>query len=140
MGIKRPLFWDSTTTVLGPEERLTALIPDWHTRRAKGGENRVFLCEDKYGRHLLLSQKITLLADHLSNIAGDRSEKISSTSLYNCLHNDGSGSSCGYAKHRWKVRSFPREKAVEAFEAARAPFKTATVLGSRSCLKTSLCV
>ena len=140
MGIKRPLFWESTTTVLHPNERLTQLFPDWHTRRAIGGENRVFMCEDKYGFHLLLSQKVTLLADHISKIASDRSERISTTSLYSCLENDGTGLNGGYAKHRWKLKSYPRERAVEAFEAARAPFKTVTILGSKSCIKTSLCV
>ena len=139
MGIKRPLAWESQMTVLRPEERLTQLRPDWHVRRARDGDCRVFICEDKYGRHLLLAQKVTLLADHLSKIAKDKSEQISTTSLYNILSNDGSGINCGYSKHRWKLRAYPLEEAVEAFESARQSFDTATVLGSKSCVHTQLC-
>ena len=139
MGVKQPMFWESTTTVLRPEERLTRIRPDWHARKARDGERRVFLCEDKLNRQLLLSQKVTLLAEHLSKMAGDRSERISTTAIYNILKNDGSGLNCGYAKHRWRVRAYPMEEGVEAFESARASFQTATILGSKACLQTKIC-
>ena len=139
MGVKRPLFWESTTTVLRPEEHIKQLQPDWHSRRGRGVEHRVYLCQDKRGEHLLLSSKVTLLAEHLSKLARDRSEQISTTSLYNILSNDGSGLNGGFAKHRWKLSVYPIEEGVEAFESTRSSFQTATVLGSKACLKTIVC-
>ena len=134
----RPLFWESKTTVLRPDEHVKKLHPDWHPRRARDAEHRVYICEDKRGEHIFLASKVTLLAEHLSQLARDRSEKISTTSLYNSLQNDGTGLNCGYAKHRWKLCVFhPIDSGVEAFETARTSFQTATVLGSKSCLQTA---
>ena len=126
-------------TILRPGEHLTNLQPDWKARRTRDGEHRVFLCEDRYARQLLLAQKVTLLADHLSKLAPDRSARISTTSLYNIISNDGSGLNGGYSKHRYKVKALPLEHAVEAFELARQSFESAVVLGSKSCLQTKIC-
>ena len=100
----------------------------------------MFICEDKHGHSLLLAQKVTLLAEHLSKIAKDKSETISTTSLYNILSNDGSGLNCGYSKHRWKLSAYPIDKAVDAFESAREAYDTAVVLGSKACVQTQLYV
>jgi hypothetical protein len=137
MGVgRKPLFWESTTTVLRADEHVKKLHPDWHSRRTRDAEHRVYVCEDKRGEHILLASKVTLLAEHLSKLACDRSEKISTTSLYNVLQNDGTGLNGGYAKHRWKCRAFPITEGVETFESARTSFQTATILGSKSCLQT----
>jgi hypothetical protein len=136
--VKKPLLWESQTTVLRPGEKLTRLSPDWKARRTRDGDRRVFICEDKYGHKVLLAQKVTLLAEHLSKIARDKSEAISTTSLYNILGNDGTGLNCGYSKHRWKVRAYPIDKAVDAFESAREAHDTAVVLGSKACMQTQL--
>ena len=140
MGIKRPLAWESQVTILRPNEKLTQLRPDWHVRRSRDGDRKVFVCYDKHGRQILLSQKVTLLAEHLSKIAKDKGESISTTSLYNIVTNDGKGLNCGFSKHRYKVECHSLEDAVEVFESARKSFDTATVLGSKSCLQTQLCV
>ena len=126
-------------TVLQPTEKLTKLRPDWKVRRTRDGDHRVFLCEDRVARQLLLAQKVTLLAEHLSKLAADRSSRISTTSLYNIISNDGSGLNGGYSKHRYKVTALPLRQAVEEFEAARSSFDSAVVLGSKSCLQTMIC-
>ena len=142
MGVKRPLCWESQTTVLRPEERLAQLRPDYHVRRGKDGEHKAFLCEDKQRRHLICTQKLTLLADHINKLVGDgdKSDRISATSLYNILTNDGSGLNSGFSKHRWKVRSYPLDRVIEEFESTRQSFEIATVLGSKQCVQTKLCV
>ena len=142
MGVKRPLCWESQTTVLRPEERLAQLRPDYHVRRGKDGEHKAFLCEDKQRRHLICTQKLTLLAEHINKLVGDgdRSDRISATSLYNILTNDGSGLNSGFSKHRWKVRSYPLDSVIEEFESTRPSFEIATVLGSKQCVQTKLCV
>ena len=142
MGVKRPLHSESQTTTLRPEERLAALRPDWHVRRGKDGEHKVFICEDKRGTHLICTQKLTLLAEHISKLAGDdTSERISATSLFNILTNRyGNHLNSGFSKHRWRVRAYPLDdRAVEVFESSRRSFETATVLGSKQCLQTKLC-
>ena len=139
MGIKRPLCWESQATILRPGEQLTKLQPDWKARRTRDGEHRVFLCEDRYGRQLLLAQKVTLLAEHLTKIASNQSERISTTSLYNIISNDGCGLNGGFSKHRYRVKSLPLEQGVQAFESARQSFDSAVVLGSKSCLQTKIC-
>ena len=139
MGIKRPLCWESQATILRPGEQLTRLQPDWKARRTRDGEHRVFLCEDRYGRQLLLAQKVTLLAEHLTKIASNQSERISTTSLYNIISNDGCGLNGGFSKHRYRVKSLPLEQGVQAFESARQSFDSAVVLGSKSCLQTKIC-
>ena len=137
--VKRPLVWESQTTVLRKGEKLTRLSPDWKARRARDGDRRVFICEDKYGHSLLMAQKVTLLAEHLTKVAKDKSEAISTTSLYNILSNNGSGLNSGYSKHRWRLRAYPIDKAVDAFESARDAYDTAIVLGSKACVQTQLC-
>ena len=127
-------------TILAPEERLYQLRPDWKSRRTRDGEHRVFLCEDRHARQLLLSQKVTLLAEHLSKLAPDRSSRVSTTSLYNILSNDGSGLNGGYSKFRYRVQAMNLEQGVAAFESARPSFDSAVVLGSKSCLQTKICV
>ena len=141
MGTKRPLVWESQTTILRPEERLAQLRPDWHVRRGRDGQHKAFLCEDKRGQHLICTQKLTLLADHINKLVGDdRADRISATSLYNVLYNDGSGLNSGFSKHRWRVRSYPLDRVIEEFESTRQAFETATVLGSKQCVQTTLCV
>ena len=141
MGIKRPLVWESQTTVLGPGERLARLRPDYHVRRGRDGEHTAYLCEDKQRQHLICTQKLTLLAEHINELVGDgdRADRISATSLYNIVTNDGSGLNSGFSKHRWRVRCYPLDRVIEEFENARKHFETATVLGSKQCLQTRLC-
>lgn len=141
MGVKRPLDWESQTTELRPQERLVKLRPDWHVRRGRDGEHKVFLCEDKRGEHLICTQKLTLLAKHINQLVGDdRAERISATSLYNVLTNDGGGLNGAYSKHRWRVRAYPLDhRAIDAFESSRQSFQKATVLGSKLSLQTRLC-
>lgn len=140
--IKRPLIWESQTTILRPEERLARLRPDYHVRRGRNGEHMAYLCEDKQRQHLICTQKLTLLADHINKLVsdGDRADRISATSLYNVVYNDGSGLNSGFSKHRWRVRSYPLDRVIQEFESTRPSFETATVLGSKQCVQTTLCV
>jgi hypothetical protein len=131
MGVRRPYAWESQTTHLQKDERLTTLRPDWHVRRGRDGLHKAYLCTDKRGTHLICTQKLPLLAEHINRLVGDKTEQISPTALYNAVTNDGSGLNGGHCKLRWRVRAYPLEDAIAVFESARTSFDTVTVLGSK---------
>ena len=136
MGVAKPYAWESKTTVLKPEEKVLRWRPDHHARRGKGGEHVAYICEDKQGGHIIVTQKIPLLAEHINKLVGDRSERISVTSLYNGTSNEGTGLNAGFTKYRWRIRVYPLDKAVKEFENNRHCFESATVLGTKACLQT----
>ena len=67
MGVRRPYAWESQTTHLQKDERLTTLRPDWHVRRGRDGLHKAYLCTDKRGTHLICTQKLPLLAEHIND-------------------------------------------------------------------------
>ena len=135
--IRKPHVWESQTTTLRPGERLTKMYPDWHVRRGKDGELKAYLCEDKRGVHLLLSSKLSLLAEHISRIACDEGDCVSVAALYKTLSNNGLGVNRAYAKHRWRVRPVSVEDAPDEFEGKREGFEMATVLASKASVRTA---
>lgn len=140
MGVKRPYAWESQTTVLKPNESLVDLRADWHVRRGKEGQLKAYLCQDKRREHLICTQKLSLLADHINQLVGDdRAERITAVALYNALSNDGQGLNGGFVKHRWAVSPLSLEDAIPAFESSRPMYQTATILGSKQCVQTKAC-
>lgn len=138
MGVKRPLSWECQTTHLRKEEALARLLPDWHVRR-QNGSHRAYLCLDKQGGALICTQKLSLLADHINKMAGDKSERVSETALYYALFNDGKGLNGGKVKYRWKVIPLTLEDATREFNSLRPSYERATVLGAKQCVQTKVC-
>ena len=136
MGVKRPLAWESQTTDLRKEEALTRLLPDWHVRR-QNGSHRAYLCLDKQGVALICTQKLSLLADHINKMAGDKSETVSETALYYALTNDGTGLNGARVKYRWKVVPLTLEEAAREFNSLRPNYERATILGAKQCVQTT---
>ena len=130
----RPLFWESSTLEILPHERLAAMRPDWHVRR-RNGRHLAFLCEDIHGEHLLCSQKLCLMADHINKLAKSGAERITVPSLYNVLWARDGKLNHGWSKHRWRVVAHPLEEIADAFESARKGYQKSTVLGSRQCIE-----
>ena len=138
MGVKRPLFWESTTLDLRKGEALTRLLPDWHVRR-QNGTHRAYLCLDKHRDALICTQKLSLLADHINKMAGDKSERVSETALYYALQNDGKGLNGGNVKYRWRVITLTLDEAAREFNSLRPKYERATILGAKQCVQTSIC-
>ena len=123
---------------LKAHERVVGLKPEKRARRTKDGTHLVYLCEDRHGA-VILTAKLTTLADYLSAISGPlKQDQINHSSLYKSLTiKDGEGKTGGWAKHRWRVRALPIDGAVEAFEELRGSYETAVVLGSERCVSTA---
>lgn len=123
---------------LKSHERVVGLKPEKRARRTKDGTHLVYLCEDRHGA-VILTAKLTTLADYLSASAGPLSDqRINHSSLYKSLAiKEGEGKTGGWAKHRWRVRAVPIDGAVEAFEELRGSYETAVVLGSERCVSTA---
>ena len=139
MVVKRPLPWEPQETTLRQNEELQDLQPDYHVRR-QCGEHTCYLVFDKRQERLICSQKLSLIAQHISSMAEDRSDRVSETALYNALSNDGGDKSIngGHVKYRWRVRPYPLKEAVHEFNSRRPLYQTATVLGSRQAVQTKM--
>ena len=140
MGVKRPLPWESQETTLRVNEELQDLQPDWHVRR-HCGEHTAYVVFDKRLENLICSQKLSLIAQHISAIAGgDKADSVSETALYNALSNDGGNKSLngGHVKYRWRVRPFTLKEAVDEFNSHKPLYQRATVLGSKQAVQTKL--
>ena len=119
------------TISLQPNEKLRGITKDHHVRK-QNGEHRAYICEDRTRNHILLSQKISLLTEHINSIVTDPYERVSVPALYQLTHNGRNG---GYSKLRWKLLPYALDEATAAFEATRSEFQHATLIGSRECFK-----
>ena len=111
-------------------QHISAIAKDYHVRR-QGGEYLCYIVEDKQGA-LLVSQKLGLLADYInSHVVHEKPDQVTISSLYQIIGCSG-GRTGGWAKHRFRVRPVPLEKAPEALESVRrtGEYASCTVLGS----------
>lgn len=140
MGVKvaAQLGFEMRPIHLKKHEKIVSLRPEKRSRRTKDGTHLVYLCEDRHGS-VILTAKLTTLADYLSAMAGPlKQDQINHSSLYKSLSiKEGEGKTGGWAKHRWRVRAVPINSAVEAFEGLRGTYETAVVLGSDRCVSTA---
>ena len=131
--------YESSAIFLSDTEILKAILPDFKSRRGQGGERCVYICEDKQREKIILSSKLSLLANYISSLASDKTETITLASLYAVLRiQEGQGRTGGWAKMRWKCRAVPLVDAASAYESIRQTgvYHQAVVLGTRNCVQT----
>ena len=125
-----------------PGERLASLAPEYHIRKGREGKYHGYICEDRVGSKVVLTQKLPELAQFCSQLAGEqRDQAVTLSSLYAILKvQDGSGRTQGWSKHRWRVRPYDLgTEAVAQFETLRRDYEEAIVLGSPHCVTTVPC-
>jgi hypothetical protein len=120
-------------------QKLTSLKPEYRSRIDKEtGKRLVYVCEDRFGMGcVIVSAKLTWLADYLSSVAGPmKQDKITVSSLYHILSvKEGEGRTGSWSKGRWRVRQVPLERAPDVFEQLRSSgtYEDAVVVGSERC-------
>lgn len=115
---------------IGRHQRLASISKDYHVRR-QGGEYHCYIVEDKRGA-LLVSQKLSLLADYInSHVVHEKPDQVTVSSLYQIIGCNGSRTG-GWAKHRFRVRPVPLDKAPLALNDLRdaGEYDSCTILGS----------
>ena len=125
---------------LKPNEKVRSIRPDYHTRR-QNGKQLAYVVEDKWRQVVILSQKLSLICEHINQLVEDKPDQVSTTGLYQiCAVTDGSRTG-SFSKHRWKVHRFTLDDVIEAFETLRQErgFQNAVVLGSRETVQTLQC-
>ena len=119
---------------LTKDQRLASIRPDHCVRKSKDGKCLIaYLCEDRVRSACYLTQKLTTLAQYLSDNSGSdlAQDRISASSLYKAQFiKDGAGKTGAWAKFRYRCRAVPLEEAIPAFEQLRAHYDSAVVLGS----------
>jgi hypothetical protein len=124
-------------------EKLVDLSPEYHIRKSKDGKYLGYVCEDRVGSTVILSQKLPRLAQFCTRLAGESTDQaVTLASLYAISKvADGSGRTGGWSKHRWRVRPYELgPEAVAVFESLRRQYKEAIVLGPPHCMTTVPCV
>lgn len=127
---------------LPPEQKLTHVRPEYHIRRGRDGKYNAYICEDRVGDRLILTQKLPELAEYCTKLAGEHTDQaVTLSALYQILRvADGTGRTGGWSKHRWRVRPYDLDKeAVSQFENLRSTYSEAIVLGSPHCVVTQPC-
>ena len=112
--------------LLAPSETLVGVEREWHTRK-----EGAYIVADRYGKLILVSQRLPLIAAFLNAMASDGAERVSVPALHQIVgktHNRV----CGYTKNRWKLSLCKLEDVREHFERARGAFDEAMILGAPS--------
>ena len=126
-----------------PGEKLSSIQPEYHIRKSRDGKYYGYICEDRVGSKLILTQKLPELAQFCTQLAGDsKDQAVTLSSLYAILKvADNTGRTGGWSKHRWRVRSYDlSSEAVAQFESLRGEYEEAIVLGTPHRIQTVLCV
>ena len=127
---------------LRPDETLAAIAPEYHIRRGRDGRYNGYICEDRVGSKVILTQKLPELAQYCTALAGDaKDQAVTLSSLCAILKvEDNAGRTGGWSKHRWRVRPYELGgEAVARFERLRREYDEAIVLGSPRCVTTTPC-
>jgi hypothetical protein len=101
-----------------------AVDREWHTRK-KGA----YIVWDRYGKYIIVSQRLPLIAGFLNAMASDSAEKVSVSALHQIVGKDANRV-CGWSKNRWKLTFCKLEDVSHHFERARGAFEKALVLGA----------
>ena len=106
---------------------------EFHARRGLNGRIPVYLLEDKNKKVLLVSQKLSLLQQHINaRIASDNTERVSVTGLSKTIFSIGRRMN-GYTKFRFRVHPHGLEDGASAFESMRDGFECCVVIGNPAC-------
>ena len=112
--------------LLSETDTLVAVEREWHTRKSG-----CYLVSDRYGKFLLVSQRLPLVADFVNAMAHDKSERVSVPALHQIVGLT-ENRVCGYSKGRWRVEFCPLEHVGSQIARARAGFERAVILGAPS--------
>ena len=126
----------ATPISLRPDERLSRVSKEHHVRK-QNGRLLAYILEDKWAQHLILSQKLSTLAEYVNTfIVHDRPDQVSVSGLHQIISCKG-GRTGGWTKHRWRCQPFALETAAAAFESVREQgFEHCVVLGDPECYQT----
>ena len=126
-----------TPLVLKPNEKLSAISKEHHTRRQKG-QLLAYILEDKLAHHLLLGQKLHELAHYINtHIVHEKPDQVSPAGLFQIISVAG-GRTGGWTKHRWRVQPVNLADAAPAYESMRERgFKNCVVVGTPQCYQVS---
>ena len=115
---------------LAPSEKVTRILREWHTRKSGA-----YVVRDRYGKVVILSQRLPLIATYLNDTATDHSQKVSVPALFNAVGKDGTDRVAGHCKNRWKVAMYSLDEAPLAYEGARGEHDSSVILGSEAAYK-----
>ena len=116
---------------LQPKQSLVRVEREPHARK-----RGAYVVRDRHGQFLLVSQKLALIAAFLNQVAEHAGERVSVPGLYLNVGRTSNGVQ-GYCKHRWRIEFHPLEHAGAAFEAARAEYAHAVVLGAKDAYRVA---
>ena len=116
---------------LEPTEKLVGVQREWHTRKTGA-----YIVVDRYGKFVLVSQRLPLIASFLNALACDTAERVSVPALHQTVGKTQSRT-CGYTKHRWRLSWCKLEDVSEHFETVRRDFEQAVILGAPSAYRIS---
>ena len=112
---------------LASGEKVTRVAREWHTRKSGA-----YVIQDRYRKVTILSQRLSLIASYLNEMAEDRGEKVSVTGLYQIADRGCDNRCSGFTKNRWNVSFCGLEDVAAKFESARGVHEHALILGAPS--------
>ena len=114
-------------TMLRPTDALKSVIREHRARK------HCYILEDKYGKYVVVAQKLPCIASFINNLAEDEASRVSTAALYKIVDSSPKNRVGGYAKHRWKLRTAKLEEVVDLFESTRDRFEQSIILGAPDC-------
>jgi hypothetical protein len=119
---------------LKPDQRLAGVRKEWHTRR-RDGKVSCYVILDRFGKLLLLTQKLPVASSFINRTLVDPKEpwtKVTTNGLWEIIDQTG-GRVGGWHKGRFRVMSVELDKATKCFESMRNSYADAAVIGESAC-------
>jgi hypothetical protein len=129
-----------STIKLQPNERLTAICKEYHTRK-QNGQLVAWIIEDKLSQYVIMCQKISSAIGWLNqNVLLNRADRLSVSGMYQMsLCEGGEGSiTGGFSKHRWRIRPYRLGEAADQFNSMRGGFEQSVIVGASNCYHISV--
>ena len=119
---------------LKPDQRLAGVRKERHTRKRDGKAN-CYVILDRFGKLLLLTQKLPVASSFINSTLVDPQEpwtKVTTNGLWEIIDKRG-GRVGGWHKGRFRVMSVELDRVTSRFESMRLSYEDAAVLGESSC-------
>lgn len=119
---------------LKPDERLAGVRKEKHTRM-RDGRASCYVILDRYGKVLVLTQKLPVASSFINSTLVNPSEqwsRVTTNGLWEIINQTG-GRVGGWHKGRFRVMAVELDKATSCFESLRPNHETAAVLGETAC-------
>ena len=124
----------ASAVYLKPGERLSAVRKEWHTRK-RGGKDNCYVIVDRFGKLLLLTQKLPVASSFINSHLISPNEpctKVTTNGLWEIIDQTG-GRVGGWHKGRFRVMSVTLDQATSCFESMRPNHEEAAVVGDSAC-------